>query len=307
MTFALIPVLLSMTIAIIIPVLIGVYVYRDASRRGMNAALWTLVAVLSPTLLGLIIYLLVRGSYSALKCPGCAATVTEQYVVCPKCGAKIKASCGNCGFPLEAGWTVCPKCTSPLTEYNDDFTPPVQEKDTGLGKILTLVIVIPVLLLLFVAIFSFGGHTEASSVNAVYLSVEHYRDRPEILEWIDDCNEDTSKIYAIYYQEELGGQKLSTYLIYRPAANKTPTVSAENVSVLFGNNIEVRFHEIPGQGKEEYNLTAVTSISNKTANLRVFINDKSVNCESMGVDYSPAFFELDSEQDNPSNVPAVKE
>lgn len=24
-----------------IPVLIGVYVYRDASRRGMNAVLWT--------------------------------------------------------------------------------------------------------------------------------------------------------------------------------------------------------------------------------------------------------------------------
>ena len=46
-------------IAMVIPVLIGVYVYRDASDRGMNAVLWTLVAVLAPSLIGFIIYLLV--------------------------------------------------------------------------------------------------------------------------------------------------------------------------------------------------------------------------------------------------------
>ena len=44
-----------------IPVMIGVYVCRDAKRRGMNAALWTLIAVAAPALIGFIIYLLVRG------------------------------------------------------------------------------------------------------------------------------------------------------------------------------------------------------------------------------------------------------
>lgn len=41
--------------AMVIPVLIGVYVYQDASDRGMNSVLWTLVAVLAPSLIGFII------------------------------------------------------------------------------------------------------------------------------------------------------------------------------------------------------------------------------------------------------------
>ena len=45
-----------------VPVLIGVYVYRDSRRRGMNAALWTLIAVAAPALIGFIIYLLDRKS-----------------------------------------------------------------------------------------------------------------------------------------------------------------------------------------------------------------------------------------------------
>ena len=35
-----------LAVLIIVPILVGVYVFRDASRRGMNAALWTLIAVL---------------------------------------------------------------------------------------------------------------------------------------------------------------------------------------------------------------------------------------------------------------------
>ena len=80
-----IPLFMLMIIVALLPLLIGVYVYRDAKRRGMNAALWTLIAILAPSLIGFIIYLLVRGNYSNLKCPSCAATVTDQYVECPKC------------------------------------------------------------------------------------------------------------------------------------------------------------------------------------------------------------------------------
>lgn len=43
-----------------IPVLVGVYVYHDAKKRGMNAALWLLITLLTPIFLGLVIYLLVR-------------------------------------------------------------------------------------------------------------------------------------------------------------------------------------------------------------------------------------------------------
>ena len=53
-------VLLVPLIAMIIAgamVAIGVYVYRDARNRGLNAVLWTLIALLAPSLVGFIIYL----------------------------------------------------------------------------------------------------------------------------------------------------------------------------------------------------------------------------------------------------------
>jgi len=58
-----------------IPVLLGIYVYRDAAKHGMNPVLWTLITILTPSLLGLIIYLLVRNNYSDLTCPNCGAMV----------------------------------------------------------------------------------------------------------------------------------------------------------------------------------------------------------------------------------------
>lgn len=61
-----------LAVLIVVPILVGVYVFRDARRRGMNAALWTLIAVLVPILVGFIIYLLVRSSYPDLKCPSAA-------------------------------------------------------------------------------------------------------------------------------------------------------------------------------------------------------------------------------------------
>lgn len=102
-----------LAILIVVPILVGVYVFRDASRRGMNAALWTLIAVLVPILVGFIIYLLVRGNYPDLKCPQCGTPVRESYVSCPQCGARLKASCPSCSAPVEPDWKVCPRCASP--------------------------------------------------------------------------------------------------------------------------------------------------------------------------------------------------
>jgi len=39
---------------------IGIYVYKDAKARNMDAVLWTLIALLSPYCVGLIIYLVTR-------------------------------------------------------------------------------------------------------------------------------------------------------------------------------------------------------------------------------------------------------
>lgn len=121
-------------------VVICVYVYRDASRRGMNAPVWMLIAALAPSFVGLIIYLLVRSKYSDLKCSVCNATVREDYLLCPVCGAKLHAVCSNCGSPLESGWTVCPHCATPCGETSGDIIPPVRHKDRALGKILLIIV-----------------------------------------------------------------------------------------------------------------------------------------------------------------------
>ena len=119
-----------------IPIMIGVYVYRDAKRRGMNAMAWTLIAVVAPALIGFIIYLLVRGNSPDLQCPQCAEPVTEQYVICPHCGAKLRPACPNCSFPVEADWKVCPKCAAPLEGVETPPAPPQRQRDRTLGKIL---------------------------------------------------------------------------------------------------------------------------------------------------------------------------
>src|SRR5699024_9031259 len=83
------PVLL---VLLLIPILIGVYVYRDAKRRQMNAVVWTLVAILAPTFIGFIIYLLVRSNYADLACPRCGTPVAPEFVVCPQCGTLDRKS-----------------------------------------------------------------------------------------------------------------------------------------------------------------------------------------------------------------------
>lgn len=47
-------------LGITIPLTISIYVYRDAKRRKMNAIVWTLITLFVPSLVGFVIYLLVR-------------------------------------------------------------------------------------------------------------------------------------------------------------------------------------------------------------------------------------------------------
>lgn len=56
--------LILLVLFIVIPVMIGVYVYRDAVRRDMNAAIWAAIALLAPFFTGFIVYLIVRGNYT---------------------------------------------------------------------------------------------------------------------------------------------------------------------------------------------------------------------------------------------------
>jgi cytochrome bd-type quinol oxidase subunit 2 len=88
---------------------IGLYVYRDARRRGMEPLLWTLMAIFVPYFLGLIIYLIARQPLQA-ACPFCGARSPEKASFCPSCGRSLIRTCARCHAPLESEARFCHAC-----------------------------------------------------------------------------------------------------------------------------------------------------------------------------------------------------
>jgi RNA polymerase subunit RPABC4/transcription elongation factor Spt4 len=92
------------------------YVYRDAKRRGMHPALWTLlVLILSGGyfFIGLIIYLLVREPLP-YTCPQCTSTVNARFNFCPNCKYNLHPACPQCQREVDDGDKFCPYCATEL-------------------------------------------------------------------------------------------------------------------------------------------------------------------------------------------------
>lgn len=155
----LLPIVILLLLAILsIPILLGIFVYRDAKSRGMEPLLWTLIVVLAPSFLGLIIYLIVRKDNIIMKCPTCDGEVQEHFTTCPGCGQKLKAGCPNCGTALKPEWKICPQCGREITEVAD-FTPPVPNKgksNKGLVGVIVSILLIPVIMILLISLGAIG-------------------------------------------------------------------------------------------------------------------------------------------------------
>lgn len=92
------------------------YVNRDASRRGMNSALWTiLVIIFLPTwgIIGLIIYLLMREPIP-YPCPQCGNSVGARFNFCPNCKCNLHPSCLQCKREIAETDKFCPYCGNDL-------------------------------------------------------------------------------------------------------------------------------------------------------------------------------------------------
>lgn len=70
--------------------LIAIWVYKDAEKRGKSGVLW-LIIVLFLGIIGLIIWLVVRGEKekSSRHCPNCGRGIPEDARVCPYCNKKF--------------------------------------------------------------------------------------------------------------------------------------------------------------------------------------------------------------------------
>jgi NhaP-type Na+/H+ or K+/H+ antiporter len=92
------------------------YVNRDAKRRGMNSAVWTLlVIVLLPawTFVGFLIYFLMREPLP-YPCPQCGKSVGARFNFCPNCKCNLHPSCPNCKREVVETDKFCPYCAYEL-------------------------------------------------------------------------------------------------------------------------------------------------------------------------------------------------
>jgi hypothetical protein len=92
------------------------YVNRDAKRRGMNSALWTLLVLLLSSgsgLLGFIIYFLIRDPLP-YPCPRCSQPVGPRFNFCPNCKCDLHPSCSNCKRETVETDKFCPYCAYEL-------------------------------------------------------------------------------------------------------------------------------------------------------------------------------------------------
>lgn len=269
-------ILVVMGLFLIIPVMIGVYVYRDSESRGMNAPLWTLIAVLGPAFVGLIIYLIVRSESGSLKCPQCQSPVTDKYALCPNCGASLKHRCRGCGNPLESSWKQCPSCG--LTVPEDQRSPVVERSaDRGLGKILIAVILIPLLImgLLMGGLVSFRGSISSSVGSVDGMRVEDYADVPVVSQWLEECDQLGDGIYVLEYQGPGQGDWIKTsYLIYRKGLTGMTSVSVGSSSLgLFrGPALDVSYNDSTSPSELDYHLYQVDYSAEKVPRLIIQVN-----------------------------------
>lgn len=94
-------------IGFIISIVIAIWVYKDAERRGSSGALWLIILLLT-NILGLIIWLIVRPpiggkqpqtstaaapppASTERRCPSCGRVIPDDARVCPYCGKNFEA------------------------------------------------------------------------------------------------------------------------------------------------------------------------------------------------------------------------
>lgn len=261
---------------LVLPILIGVYVYRDANRRGMNAPLWTLIAALAPSGIGLIIYLVVRSDFNSYECPNCKAPVLEEYSACPNCGTSLKAACANCGNALASGWQNCPHCGEPVPP--DTVFPIIPKpKDNGLGNILVSIILIPTLvigILIFgLASFRSSNPTSVGSVDG--MRIEDFANNQTVSHWLKNSEAAGTGIYVLEYQYPKDSNNLnrSNYIVYRNGLSKDVSVAANSSQGFFKNVLRIEYTDAETTGAADYHIYQVDSSTTGKVQLEVLVNN----------------------------------
>jgi hypothetical protein len=89
------------------------YINRDAGRRRMSSALWTLIAICVPNGLGIVLYFVLRKPRTS-NCPQCSAEVEPGFSFCPRCRNRLLPVCPHCQSSVNPGDKFCPYCGETL-------------------------------------------------------------------------------------------------------------------------------------------------------------------------------------------------
>lgn len=289
--------LLAAGLCLLLLFVIGIYVYRDALRRGMNPILWTLAAVLAPAFTGFIIYLLVRSQVPDLVCPACGMPVEETYVVCPGCGTRLKRVCTSCHTPAEEEWIVCPRCAEPLSGESQKITPPVRRKDKGLRRVLLLVFFVPLFLFVLLCILNLSAppavRTTSSLTSCTEEDLARYQEIPAVRDWLSAVQEqDPDGVYVLCWQgieeqEESGALKKTVYLICRPSAGYMKKIDNHyEHGFLNQTKMVVSFEDThdPAWSHAYFPLTRVTYCGAQYMGLRILIDGQEISYDLETID-----------------------
>lgn len=85
------------------------YVNRDAARRGMSPALWTVLVIVIPNAIGFILYFVLRAPVR-VPCAACGAAMSPNAAYCSKCGSALGPVCAGCGERIGDDDRFCPRC-----------------------------------------------------------------------------------------------------------------------------------------------------------------------------------------------------
>jgi RNA polymerase subunit RPABC4/transcription elongation factor Spt4 len=85
------------------------YINRDAKRRGMSSALWTIVAIVIPNALGILLYFVLRQPLHG-DCPQCGHAIQTGFAFCPQCSCRLGMNCVQCQRLIGSDDRFCPYC-----------------------------------------------------------------------------------------------------------------------------------------------------------------------------------------------------
>jgi hypothetical protein len=130
-SLALAGIVTAVSLSLAIMIFLIAYVNRDASRRGMSAALWTiLVIILLPAwgFIGFVIYFLMREPLP-YPCPQCGNTVGARFNFCPNCKCNLQPSCPQCKREVAETDKFCPFCGNDLKATTNAVEVSAQNSD----------------------------------------------------------------------------------------------------------------------------------------------------------------------------------